>query len=192
MMLTNSFFTMVDDEVAIIDKAAHPASATLKLFLSGGGQHEHPPLSDLLLHGWLVLTHGTFWLLRVPSTAFYLAGAWFLVMAARKIAGERAGFSMLTLIVLWPFGFHFGRIAGWYSFTFMLVCLATLLYVRYLDRPTIGRWVCLVVCALALIYSNYFGWAILACIGMDVLLRNRRDRSTWLLVATTVSESTAS
>jgi hypothetical protein len=53
MTASNPWFTPVHDEIAIIDVAARPAWATMKLFLSGGGQHEHPPLSDLLLHGWL-------------------------------------------------------------------------------------------------------------------------------------------
>ena len=76
MMASNPWFTPVDDEIAIIDLAAHPAWATIKLFFSGAGQHEHPPLSDVLLHGWLVLTSGNLYWLRFPSVIFYLLGKW--------------------------------------------------------------------------------------------------------------------
>jgi hypothetical protein len=90
LMASNRWFTPVDDEVAIIDVAATPALATMKLFLGGGRQHAHPPLSDPILHEWLRRTDGNIHLLRVPSILFYLLGAWFLAQAARRIAGERA------------------------------------------------------------------------------------------------------
>lgn len=48
LMASNRWFTPVDDEVAIIDVAATPAVATMKLFLGGGRQHAHPPLYDLV------------------------------------------------------------------------------------------------------------------------------------------------
>ena len=92
LMVTNPWFTAVDDEIAIVDVAANPAWQTIKLFLSGGGQHEHPPLSDLILHGWLWLTNGNSQWLRLPSVIFYLLGIWFLVRAARRIGGDRAGY----------------------------------------------------------------------------------------------------
>ena len=63
----------------------------MKLFLSGGGQHEHPPLSDLILHEWLWLTNGNIHFIRLPSVIFYLLGAWFLLQAARRMGGDRAG-----------------------------------------------------------------------------------------------------
>jgi hypothetical protein len=53
MMASNPWFTPVDDEIAIIDVAAKPAFATINLLVSGGGPHEHPPLSGPIQHGWL-------------------------------------------------------------------------------------------------------------------------------------------
>src|SRR5579864_5875069 len=58
LLLTNRWFTEVDDECAIIDRAARPILQTIRLYLSGAGEHEHPPLYDLILHGWLQLTRG--------------------------------------------------------------------------------------------------------------------------------------
>jgi uncharacterized membrane protein len=159
MMASNPWFTPVDDEIAIIDVAARPAFTTVKLFVSGGGQYEHPPLSDLLLHGWLWLTNGNIHWLRLPSVIFYLLGAWFLVQAARRMAGDRAGTFTLILLLLWPYGFHLGRLAGWYSFTFLLISLLTLVYLKYIEHPSPGSWMPVVLCALALVYTNYFGWA---------------------------------
>jgi hypothetical protein len=185
LMITNPWFTAVDDEVVIVDVAARPALQTIKVFLGGSGQHEHPPFSDLVLHGWLWLTNGNLHLLRLPSVVFYLLGIWFLVQAARRIAGDRAGYCTLALLLFWPYGFHYGRIAGWYAFTFMLVSLLTLLYVKYLEDQSLRTWFFLGVFALALIYTNYFGWAVLGCLGLDLLFRFWRDTRKWLLLAVT-------
>jgi hypothetical protein len=187
LMVSNRWFTPVDDEVAIIDVAATPALATMKLFLGGGRQHAHPPLSDLILHEWLWLTDGNIHLLRLPSIIFYLRGAWFLTQAARRMAGERARIYMLMLLLLWPYGFHFGRLAGWYSFTFLLVALLTLAYLRYVEHPSPRNWMPIVLCALALVYTNYYGWAVLGCLGLDLLLRLGRGARTWLLLLATVA-----
>jgi Dolichyl-phosphate-mannose-protein mannosyltransferase len=185
LMASNRRFTPVGDEVAIIDAAATPALATMKLFLGGGRQHVHPPLSDLIQHEWLWLTNGNIHLLRLPSIVFYLLGAWFLAKAARRIAGEHARICNLILLLLWPYGFHFARLARWYSFTFLRVALLTLVYLRYVEHPSPKNWMPVLLCALALVDTNYYGWAVLGCLGVDVLLRFKWSARTWpLLLAT--------
>ncbi|HZP34546.1 MAG TPA: hypothetical protein VFB23_14405 [Candidatus Acidoferrales bacterium] len=58
LFLTNRWFPAVDDECAIIDRAAQPLLQIVRLYVLGYGEHEHPPLYDLILHGWLRLTDG--------------------------------------------------------------------------------------------------------------------------------------
>src|SRR5579862_2527591 len=60
LIATNRWFTVIDDEAFIIDRAAKPARQTIQLFLSGVGEHQHPPLYDLILHGWLRFTNGIY------------------------------------------------------------------------------------------------------------------------------------
>ena len=121
-------------------------------------------------------------MLRVPSIVFYLLGTWFLAQAARRIAGERARIYSLILLLLWPYGFHFARLAGWYSFTFLLVALLTLAYLRYVEHPSPRNWMPVALCALALVYTNYYDWALLGCLGVDLLLRFKWSARTWLLL----------
>lgn len=185
LIVTNRYFTEVDDEVAIIDAAAKPVLHTITSFLSGGGQHEHPPLSDLLLHEWLRITQGNIHLLRVPSIVFYLIGVWFMVQAAGLIADGRAKTYTLLLLLIWPYGFHFGRLAGWYAFSFMLVSFLTFTYLKYLERATFAKWITVVLCSLALIYTNYFAWALLACLSFDLLFESARDIRKWLMLLAT-------
>ena len=173
MLATNRWFTAVDDEVSIIDRASVPVATTVRIFLSGAGQHEHPPLYDILLHGWLRLTSGNIDLLRVPATIFYLAGIWVIVRIAGEIAGRKAEVAALAIGAISPYGFHFGRVAAWYSFCFLLVALETYLYLRYGARRSGANWSWLFLCSLALIYSNYFGWVLLALLALDFILSNR-------------------
>jgi hypothetical protein len=172
ILATNRWYSAVDDEVTIIDRAAAPVSKTMQLFLSGVGQHEHPPLYDIFLHGWLRLTSGNIHLLRVPATIFYLIGIWAIARTAREIGGRKAEIAALVLAVLSPYGFHFGRVAAWYSFCFLLVALETFLYLKYVSQRTTLNWILLFVCSLALVYSNYFGWALLGLLTLDFFIVN--------------------
>lgn len=175
IIFTNRWFPAVDDECAIIDRAAQPVSYTIRLYFGHLGEHEHPPLYDLILHGWLRLTHGRMDLLRVPAIVFYLLGIWFLVAAAKRLGGYRAATWALILTILWPYGFHFGRVAAWYSFVFFLVSLLTWVYLGYLERSTLLNWVWVLFCALALVYSNYFGWALVGLLLIDLYVRDPDD-----------------
>ena len=88
LIATNRWFTVIDDEAFIIDRAAKPARQTIQLFLSGVGEHQHPPLYDLILHGWLRLTNGNMHLLRLPAIVFFVLGVWVLAMAAKLLGLE--------------------------------------------------------------------------------------------------------
>ena len=175
LIASNRFFGTVDDECAIIDQAARPISETLRLFWQGLGVHEHPPLYDILLHGWLMLTKGNLYLLRLPSIFFYVLGAWILSRAARHLGGTRSQYSALILVALWPFGFHFGRLATWYSFCFLSVSLLTIAYLKFLEQPGLSNWFLLLAASLILIYSNYFGWVFLGCLAFDYMFRYRHN-----------------
>jgi Dolichyl-phosphate-mannose-protein mannosyltransferase len=174
LLATNRWFTIVDDECAIIDRAARPVRDIAQPFLRGAGMHEHPPLYDLLLHGWLRLTAGNIHLLRLPAILFYVTGAWILSLIAKRLGGVRSQFWTLIVVALSPFGFHFGRLATWYSCAFLLVSLLTFTYLRLLDQPTTKNWVAFLAACIALVYANYYGWAFLAMLAVDYAVRNRR------------------
>jgi hypothetical protein len=174
ILVSNRWFAAVDDEVSIIDRAAAPLSQTAHLFLEGIGQHEHPPLYDILLHGWLRLTGANSHLLRVPAILFYLLGIWIVARTAEMLGGKVTGLSALCFLIVSPYGFHFGRLAAWYSFCFMLVALETFLYFRYESQQSVRNWALLCFCSLALVYSNYFGWALLGLLAVDFLIGNRK------------------
>jgi hypothetical protein len=185
---TDRSFSVLEDETAIVVAARSPLAETAELFWSGQGQHEHPPLSDVLLHVWLPVGGAAQWSLRLPSVVFYLAGLVFLALSARMIAGASAFTAVLAIGLLSPFGFHFGRLIGWYSFCFFLVAVVTWTYLRYAERPTPRRLTAVLLSSLCLIYSNYYGWAIIFCIGIDLLAirRQKNDIKALLIIFVTL------
>lgn len=178
LVYTNRWFTVIDDETTVLSDAAQPLNATLALFRSGLGQHEHPPLHDVLLHVWLWFTGGVFDWLRAPSIVFFLVGLFLLSRAARRIGGQSSATVLLWLGALWPYGFHFGRLAIWYSFAFLVISALTWAYLRFCDSPTGRAWALVWFLELALVCTNYFGWALLALLAADDWIRHRERRGT--------------
>src|ERR1700682_4998636 len=102
---SNAQFTIIDDEPSIWGAAAQPVRATLALFWSGKGQHEHPPLYDIFFHFWLRLTGGALESLRVPSILFFLAGLFLLARAAGRLGGPSSAQAVVWLRALWALRF---------------------------------------------------------------------------------------
>ncbi len=173
LVITNKAVTIIDDESIILGVAANPLRATLAQIFSGAGRHEHPPLYDILLHFWLRWTGGNFDYLRIPSVLFFLVGLFLLVRASRYFTGSSGGIAVIWVGILWPFGFHFARLATWYSFSFLLVAGLTLAYFNFLEDQTFGRWAVLFLFCAGLVWTNYFGWAILGCLAVDQFVRSR-------------------
>jgi hypothetical protein len=187
LVASNSSFTIVDDEASSLGFATQPVRAMLDLIWSGAGRIDHPPLYEILLHFWLRLTGGTLESLRMPSILLYLAGLFLVARAAGRLGGPDSARAVAWLGVLWPFGFHYGRLASWYALSFFLVAGLTLAYLRYLEDQSFGRWILFLLAAVALLWTNYFGWAILGCLAIDQLLRFRaaeRTASPAILVRT--------
>jgi hypothetical protein len=170
MILTNSRFTLLDDESLIIAIAAHPVLPTLKLFLNGGWQHEHPPFSDVLLHGWLLLTHWSFFTLRLFANLFYIGSSVALAIAAGKSAGQKAYWAALLASFLWPFAFQYGRITGWYSVSMFLLSGATLAYTVLLTEHGRWPWFAFGILSVLLVWTNYFGVVLLVLFCANLLI----------------------
>lgn len=186
LLYTNRMFTFIDDEVNILGPAAQPTSVFLKSLGTVIRGHEHPPLYDLLIHVWLRATGGAMDWLRVPSVLFFLAGLFCLSRAARLLGGFDAGTALLWLGVLWPYSFHFARLAAWYSFVFFLISALTWAYLRHSElvlggqSPAVCRaaWIRVCLLGLALVYANYLGWALLFLLAVDDWLRHRAQPGT--------------
>ena len=181
---TDRWFPILDDEISIVTAARAPVSETVRLFWFGKGQHEHPPLTDILWHWWLPVGGAAQWSLRLPSILFYLLGLLVIALTAQKMGGASAFGWVLAIGLLWPYGFHFARLAAWYSFCFFLVATLTLTYLRYIERPTGLKLAIFVIAAFCLVYSNYYGWAVLFCLAIEAFISGRHKQGARLMLVT--------
>jgi len=177
LLVTNTFFAVLEDETSIIDAANRPIIKTVQQFVTGQGQFEHPPLSDLLLHFWLPVAGVNPSLVRLPSILSYALALLVLATVAHKLSGPVAFYATMITGALWPFGFHFGRMAGWYSFSFLLIALLTLAYLHFLEAPNWRRWLLVVGISFALVTSNYFAWLVIGLLDIDLFFSPHRGNA---------------
>jgi hypothetical protein len=168
---TNNSVTFVNDEAATLGAAVNPLRTLIAQSVHGTAAAGFHPLFDAILHFWLQATGGNFDYLRVPSVLFFLAGLLLLGRAARRVTPGSAGVAVIWLAVLWPFSFHFARLAASYSFSFFLVSALTLSYLEYLEDRTKERGAVLLAFCVALVWTTYWGWAILAFLVLDQFVR---------------------
>jgi hypothetical protein len=185
LFLTNRWFSVIDDEAYQVGSAAQPFGVVANQFRTSDAQL-HPPLPDIILHFWLRLTRNSLLLLRVPSTLFFVLGIWVCSLSAKKEAGESAAKATLVLGVLWPYGFHFGRYAVWLSFCFFLLACLLYVYLCWFEQPIISRLCALLAIAVAVLYTNYMGWAFLFVLALDFFFRrelhSRRHRQQLVIL----------
>jgi hypothetical protein len=175
---SNHYLTYVDDEVRTLDAAAQPVGTLVTSFIAGPSHAGIPPLYGAVLHFWLGWTDWNFEYLRVPAIVFFLVGLFFLARAARRFGGSSAASATVWLGILWPFGFHYGRLAAPYSFVFFLIAGLTFTYLRFLEEKSFERWFTILLFGAALLWTSSFGWAVLACLAIDQAIRRRSGEST--------------
>jgi hypothetical protein len=171
LVVTNTRFTILDDEATFIATSGRPGLHALRLFLTGAGTHElHPPLSDLLLHLWLVATYYSFFALRIFANILFIAAIYVISKCAERLAGKPAYWTTLILAFLWPFAFQYGRITGWYGWSMLLVSLVTLAYLQLLEVPGFWPWTAFALASELLLWSNYFGFVVLFLLLFDFIV----------------------
>jgi hypothetical protein len=186
MVSTNGRYTILDDESTIVSVAGNPVLPTIGLYLRGDSLNEHPPASDILLHGWMVATGYSFFALRIFANFFYILGTLFLALSAYRLAGMKGWWFALVLGFAWPFAFQYGRITGWYCCSFFLVAAITWLYLGIIEERGRASWVAFTVAAILMAWTNYFAIATLLLLLADLLLFHRkvaRTNRTALLIA---------
>ncbi|HEY2646767.1 MAG TPA: hypothetical protein VGI34_07320 [Candidatus Acidoferrales bacterium] len=178
LIASNRYVTFIDEEARSINAAAQSARTLLAFALGGAGRQTIPPLYGLVLHFWLRSTAWNFEYLRIPAIAFFIAGIFFVGRAAYKFSGALGATAAVWAGILWPFGFHYGRLAAPFAFDFFLVAGLTFSYLRYTEEDNFERWAALFLFGAALLWSNFLGWAVLACLAIDQALRRRAGERT--------------
>ena len=173
MASTNSSFTMLDDESNSIAIAGRPAAHAVRPFLFRDGYRElHPPETEIIWHVWLLVTHYSFALLRLPANFLFIGAVFFTAKCAEKLAGRSAYWATLVVGFAWPFAFQYGRIAGWYALSTFLVSVVTWIYLQIVEDRA-GWWGLFAAVCVIFVWSNYFGFVFLALLVADLVIFHR-------------------
>jgi len=174
MASTNTSFTMLDDESNSIAIAGRPVAHALQPFLSLDGYRElHPPETEIIWHLWLVATQYSFALLRLPANLFFIGAVLFTAKSAEKLAGSNAYWATLLVGFAWPFAFQYGRIAGWYTLSTLLLAIVTWIYLQILEDRAGWWWGLFAVASVIFVWLNYFGFVFLVLLAVDLVLFHR-------------------
>ncbi len=186
LLASNSRVTFIDDEASFLNGAAAPVSQSFHTIWNNSAPIDHPPLGDIAVHFWLLITSGSFDWLRVLSILFYLAGVFFLSRAAKRLGADDAARITIWLGALWPYGFHYGRMATASPLGFLLIAAVTFCYLGYVEQPTLVRAAGVMLLLVGLVWTTFLGWPIAACLGIDFVQRRRgagRPASRPLVIA---------
>ncbi len=179
LFYTNRWLALNDEETSTLSAAAQNVTTLFAAARSAAG-NARPPVYELLLHLWLRITGGAFDWLRAPAIVCFVLGLWLLSRVARQLGGEETSSALVWLGALWPFGFHAGRLAGPYSFAFLLIAAVTWQYLRYTRSRRGSDGIIFSVLSLVLLYTNDFGWAMLVLLepfsGKQAAQNKTKDR----------------
>jgi hypothetical protein len=181
LVFASQRLTVFDDEASVIALAGRDARQTIDLFLSGQGQHEHPPAYDLLLHAWIPFAGGEPALLRLPTILFFCAALWLVGSTAELLWGRRL--LAVALGVAWPLGYFFGTPAYWSGLAMLGVAGSTWSYFAWRRSSSARHVAAFLLFGLVLVYTNYLGWAFLGGLGIHLLASRPSARALFTGVA---------
>lgn len=143
-----------------------------------------PPLHYVLLKLWIILSGDSEYAMRLFSAMLAVLSVAVLYALGRQLIGHRVGLVAALLLAISPFFILYGRMVRAYSLVMLLGTLATWALVRAIKQPTFGRWAIYGATALALLYTDYSGLAVLGAHALYMLVvrsANRRPLRAWLI-----------
>jgi hypothetical protein len=154
-------FPVFDDEANAITNASADVTHILSAGL-GRTRQFHPPLAELVLHSWLILTGSMSpAVIRVPAIVFWLAALASLFWALLPIAPPFACVAAATTAVLWPAHLLLPFSATWYSLAALLSTLSFGALLRVLSaKSPLGAGLAASGAAVAMVLLAYtvFAW----------------------------------
>jgi hypothetical protein len=170
-----------EDEAIVVARAgARGPGEVLAGYLHARAVLEHPPLYDLLLGAWIRAVDPSPILLRAPSILAWAVGVWLLGLCARQVLGR--AWPTVLIALAWPPGPFFAVPAHWACFAFLTE--AGLLWAWFTWRAT-GRprdLAAAVGFGAALLWTSWFGWAVVAALGAFALAERPRPKLAPLML----------
>ena len=173
------------DEAYSFQVASRPMGEMMRLLYLGGDTN--PPLYTVVLHFWLKIARGDFFV-KLLSLLFGTATMVLLHVVGRRVAGPVAGLTAAFLFAVAEWGIYYSIEARPYAMLFFLTLLSTYFYLRILRRVGFARTTrrrgahfrpAYVAATAAAIYTHWFGLLLIPTHLLGLWIYRRRA-SSWL------------
>ena len=136
---------------------------------------------DLALHYWMAAFGDSVVAMRMLSVLAMAGAAACVTLAGRRLAGARAGLLAGLVFALVPSVSRFAQEVRFYAPAVLAVALATLLLLRALDEPSVGRWAAYGGCLAVIGYLDVVALSLVVGHAAGAALRWWQDRDARLL-----------
>jgi mannosyltransferase len=136
-----------------------------------------------LLRLWMQFGHSEL-VIRLFSVLLATATVPVVYFLGKRLFDSRTGLIAGLLLAVHPFHFALAQSARSYALVILMVCLASVFFLRGLSRPSAGNWTAYAFLAAAAVYSHFFALLVIVAHGASLLFLPRRSVPwKWLLVA---------
>jgi mannosyltransferase len=129
----------------------------------------------ILLHFWQLGGDSETWL-RLPSVVFGVLAVFVLFALTRRLFGLRVALIAATLLAVNSFFVYYEQDVRPYSLAVFLVVLATFLFVKAVEDPSLWRWLGYGVVGALAVYAHLFAAFVLFAHLSSLLIRRPRPR----------------
>jgi uncharacterized membrane protein len=170
----NSVWT---DEEATLDVVSQP---TLAAFFDDMATREgRPPLYYLLLRGWIAISGHSDFSVRYLSVLSSVVGISLAFALGHALLGHIGGLLTALLTITAPYYILYGRMIRAYPLTVVVGLASCFFFVLLLKRDRPCRWVGYGLASIALMYTDYFVFALLAAQNFTWLATLGWRRLSW-------------
>ena len=142
----------------------------------------HPPLSYLLLWGWVRIGgESLLWMRLLPFLLSILALVPVLIVFRQLRLSAPARIIALALLTINDYQVFHARYVRMYALFFLLSLASVALFNRVLESASKKRVAALTAVNLLLVYTQYFGWMVIGIEGLHLLWMDRRKLKPLLM-----------
>ena len=128
----------------------------------------HPPFHYVAIHYWSKLIAYNDFAARLFSALGGVIGIIAMYALGREICNRRVGIVVSLLTAVNYFHIYYSQEARSYCFAFLFTVLSYIFLIRNTKNPSIRNSILYVISTFFLIYTHYYGFAVLAAQGLTV------------------------
>jgi uncharacterized membrane protein len=144
-------------------------------FLQTGIHDPHPPLHFLLIHYWFKVVGHTDFSARLLSALGGTLSIFTMYLLGKELFNRNVGLIAAVLTAFNYANLYYSQEARNYIFSFVFTCLSFYCLVRALREPSVKRNLWYGVATLVLLYTHYYGFAILGAQMVIILVALLQD-----------------